>query len=191
MNNFLKVVFLILIIEIGMIIGANIPKQVSSKYFDPNTINQIQTLNLIEFDILFNDTIKDTKGLGLGKGIVQYKWSLEFEMSVDAKDWNFNSEYKNNTIYLDAPEIMLTKHEATLIEQKQLDATNDERNARMFDEAKKSVNNQLDELQKQLLQADSLYYLQAKHKLKDKIRATYKQQSANLIIEEIIIRNWP
>ena len=191
MNYFLRIVFLILLIEIGVIIGANISKQTVDVRFDDSYLEHLSEITLNEFDITFNETIKDSKGFGLGKGIIQYSWNLSFEMGVDFTDWQFNSQYSDYTLYIDVPELLWLESDMQFLKQQQLDATKEERIVRMFESATKHAKNQSKHLQQQLLLADSIYYQHAKFVLENKIRNIIKNEAPKLILEKVVIRNWP
>ena len=191
MNQFLKIVFLILLIEVGVIIGANIKKQDFVIAFDDSHLASLSKITLNEFDLKFNETIKDSKGLGLGKGIIQYSWNFKFEMGVDFNDWAFNADYDDNIVYIDAPELQWFESDVQFLKQQQLDATSEERNARMFELASKQAQEQSVVFQKELLSANSIFYQHAKFTLENKIRETFNQKLPDLIIENVVIRNWP
>ncbi|MCJ8312808.1 MAG: hypothetical protein HRU38_03485 [Saccharospirillaceae bacterium] len=191
MNYFLRIVFLILLIEIGVIIGASISKQTVDVRFDETYLEHLPEMTLNEFDIPFNESIKDSKGFGLGKGIIQYSWNLSFEMGLDFTDWDFNSQYSDYTLYIDAPELLWLESDVQFLKQQQLDATKEERIVRMFEAATKHANNQSKHLQQQLLLPDSIYYQHAKFILENKIKTIIKNEAPKLILEKVVIRNWP
>jgi len=190
-NYFLKCVCLLLIVQVGVIIGANIPKPALNSKFSGAVLDTINEQVLSEFIIKTKETIKDTKGIGLGKGIIQYEWALNFKLGIQANGWAFNSQYENHIVYIDAPELIWLQSDMALVKQTQLDATSDERNARMFEKAKSKVASQLHALEKELLKVDSLYYQHAKLALEKSIHRLLKKQSPHLIIEHVVIRNWP